>query len=85
VNYVSLSFIVILSPSLSLKGKLREISQTEAFPDKLTTPIAIIGRATGETLVGIDVRPQNGLLYGLGVDAATDTGSEVSGMALSSG
>jgi hypothetical protein len=27
----------------------------------------------GQTLVGIDVRPANGLLYGLGVNAATDT------------
>jgi hypothetical protein len=35
------------------------------------TPIT--GVTFGETLVGIDFRPANGLLYGLGVNAATDT------------
>ena len=35
--------------------------------------IAITGLTAGETLVGIDFRPQNGLLYGLGVNAANDT------------
>ena len=34
--------------------------------------IAITNLAAGETLVGIDFRPQNGLLYGLGVNAAAE-------------
>ncbi|MCA6126320.1 DUF4394 domain-containing protein [Bradyrhizobium sp. WSM 1704] len=34
---------------------------------------AIIGIAAGETLVGIDFRPQNGMLYGLGVNATANT------------
>lgn len=34
---------------------------------------AILGVGAGETLVGIDVRPQNGVLYGLGVNAPADT------------
>jgi Domain of unknown function (DUF4394) len=33
--------------------------------------ILITGVAAGETLVGIDFRPADGLLYGLGVNAAT--------------
>ena len=37
--------------------------------------IVITGLTSGETLVGIDFRPANGLLYGLGVDAAADTGT----------
>jgi hypothetical protein len=37
------------------------------------TTIAITNIAAGETLVGIDFRPQNGFLYGLGVNAATNT------------
>ena len=40
-----------------------------------TTSTAITNVTGGETLVGIDFRPQNGLLYGLGVNAATDTGT----------
>jgi hypothetical protein len=38
-----------------------------------TTTTAITNIASGETLVGIDFRPQNGFLYGLGVNAMTDT------------
>jgi hypothetical protein len=33
----------------------------------------ITGITAGETLRGIDVRPQNGMLYGLGVNATTNT------------
>lgn len=33
----------------------------------------LTGVGAGETLVGIDVRPQNGMLYGLGVDATANT------------
>jgi len=37
------------------------------------TSIPVTGLVAGQTLVGIDVRPTNGLLYGLDVNAATDT------------
>src|SRR5262249_1823197 len=36
------------------------------------TSIPVTGVTAGQTLVGIDVRPANGLLYGLGVNAATN-------------
>jgi hypothetical protein len=36
---------------------------------------ALTNVSAGETLVGIDVRPQNGELYALGVNAAADTGT----------
>ncbi len=39
----------------------------------LGATIAITGVTLGETLVGIDFRPQNGFLYGLGVNAGADT------------
>ncbi|HEY1187952.1 MAG TPA: DUF4394 domain-containing protein, partial [Gemmata sp.] len=39
----------------------------------ITQTTAITGINGGETLVGIDFRPQNGLLYGLGVNAGADT------------
>ncbi|HWI72383.1 MAG TPA: DUF4394 domain-containing protein, partial [Baekduia sp.] len=35
----------------------------------------LAGVNAGETLVGIDIRPQNGMLYGLGVNATSDTGT----------
>ncbi|HEX5923281.1 MAG TPA: DUF4394 domain-containing protein [Baekduia sp.] len=43
-----------------------------AAPGSATTK-TIIGVVAGETLVGIDVRPQNGMLYGLGVNATANT------------
>ncbi|MGC4016011.1 MAG: DUF4394 domain-containing protein [Luteolibacter sp.] len=51
-------------------GKLSSISTTA--PGSPSTPVTITGVTVGETLVGIDVRPQNQLLYALGVNATTD-------------
>ena len=39
----------------------------------LVTTIGITGINAGETLVGIDFRPQNGFLYALGVNASANT------------
>lgn len=48
-----------------------------AFPSTLPsgfeTPVQITGVTTGDVLVSIDRRPQNGLLYGLGYNAAAGT------------
>jgi hypothetical protein len=43
------------------------------YPSATLTPVALSGITAGETVVGIDRRPQNGVLYGLGVDAVADT------------
>ncbi len=43
------------------------------FPSGLETPLPLTGLNTGETLVSIDRRPQNGFLYGLGYNAAAGT------------
>lgn len=42
-----------------------------AAPGTVSAPIAIQGLGTGETVVGIDFRPSNGLLYGVGVAGTT--------------
>jgi len=39
------------------------------------TATAITGVTAGETLVGLDARPQNGMLYALGVNAVANTGT----------
>jgi hypothetical protein len=44
-----------------------------ANPGAALAPLAITGVTPGETIVDIDFRPQNGQLYGLGVNAGTDT------------
>ncbi len=41
----------------------------------ITATTTITGVVAGETLVGIDVRPFNGQLYGLGVNGAANTGT----------
>jgi len=50
----------------------------------LTSPVTVTGLSVGESLVGIDYRPANGVLYGIGsssrvytVDAATGVASPV--------
>jgi hypothetical protein len=43
------------------------------LPTGLETPLPVTGVATGEMLVSIDRRPQNGFLYGLGYNAAAGT------------
>jgi hypothetical protein len=44
-----------------------------AHPEEATTPVAVTGLTAGDTLVGIDVRPQNGQLYALGRNASAGT------------
>ncbi|MES2595933.1 MAG: DUF4394 domain-containing protein [Verrucomicrobiota bacterium] len=46
---------------------------TLSAPGATSTPLPITGIAANETLVGIDVRPQNSALYGVGVDAVAET------------
>ena len=56
---------------LTTDGKLA--TAPTANPAAATTPIAITGVNAQETLVAIDVRPQNQKLYALGVNATADT------------
>jgi Domain of unknown function (DUF4394)/FG-GAP-like repeat len=51
------------------------VSFNLANPGVPLTNVPITGLIAGESLVGIDFRPANGLLYALGVDAPADTGS----------
>ena len=53
---------------------LNLVSFDLAAPNIALTSVPIAGLTAGETLVGIDFRPVNGLLYGLGVNAGADTG-----------
>lgn len=43
------------------------------FPAGFEVPVSITGVVTGDTLVSIDRRPQNGFLYGLGYNATAGT------------
>jgi hypothetical protein len=56
---------------LTEDGKLATTSTSAAGAP--STPVTITGVTAGESLVAIDVRPQNQQLYALGVNATTDT------------
>jgi hypothetical protein len=43
------------------------------YPHLPFNTVTLTGVAASDTLVGIDVRPQNGMLYALGIDATADT------------
>src|SRR5262245_40238426 len=42
-------------------------------PGAADAPVAIVGVNPGEVMVGIDIRPQNGYLYGLGYNSGSGT------------
>jgi hypothetical protein len=54
-------------------GGTRLLGFSTNAPQTVTLDLTITGIVAGETLVGIDVRPQNGQLYGLGVNATANT------------
>src|SRR4051812_36452821 len=60
-----------MSHAFALSGS-NLISFDTATPTSGTV-IGITNITLGETLVGIDFRPQNGLLYALGVNSVSDT------------
>ncbi|UYZ63344.1 DUF4394 domain-containing protein [Hymenobacter weizhouensis] len=63
-----LAYALAGSPSTNL------LTFDTAQPGTIRTSVGITGVAAAQTLVGIDVRPLNNVLYGLGYDAATQTG-----------
>ncbi|SDX94316.1 DUF4394 domain-containing protein [Hymenobacter psychrophilus] len=50
------------------------ISFDTNLPGTIRTSVGVTGVATGQTLVGMDVRPLNNALYALGYNATTQTG-----------
>lgn len=56
---------VAVGDTVALTATGRLVSFNRAAPATLVGAIAVSGLAAGETLVGIDVRPADGLLYGV--------------------
>lgn len=55
-----------------------DLNRLQRFPLQQSfssVPVNLTGMTAGELLVGIDWRPQTGQLFGLGVDAAANTGT----------
>lgn len=85
-RFPSLLLISVLAAASQLKAELligltiqnSLITFDSATPGTITAPVAIGGLLAGEVLVGIDRRPQNGpnngVLYGLGVNNVTGSG-----------
>jgi hypothetical protein len=53
----------------------RLIGFSTSAPETLSLDLPITGVNVGESLVALDVRPQNGLLYGLGIDPTANSAS----------
>jgi len=66
---------------LGLSDTNRLLGFKVASPNTIDTNVAISGLAGGETLVGIDVRPKDGLLYGLTSNARLVTIDPATGAA----
>ena len=64
-----------VEPAWLRAGRVKLVSFDLATPNIAATSVPVVGLTAGETLVGIDFRPLNGLLYGLGVNAGADTGT----------
>jgi Domain of unknown function (DUF4394) len=63
--------MAILSHAYALSNANTLVSFNPATPS-VGTSIPVSGLISGQILVGIDVRPTNGVLYGLGVNATGD-------------
>jgi hypothetical protein len=68
---------------LTTTGNL--VTFDSASPGTIGSSVAITGLQTGETLLGIDRRPANGLLYGLGSTSRLYTINTTTGVATSVG
>lgn len=68
-----------VTPAWAQEGTTIEVLTDEPrlltmdIDDTLIGSKPVIGAIAGQTLVGIGTRPQNAMLYAVGVDAATDT------------
>jgi hypothetical protein len=60
-------------PAVGLSADGSSIVRFNTASPGTTTTVAVTGLVLGETLVGVDFRPSTGQLYGLGVNAASNT------------
>lgn len=63
--------------AFALTGPLDEpiLTRFDVTDPTKTVDIPVLGVSEAETLVAIDVRPMNGMLYGLGIDDVADAGT----------
>jgi hypothetical protein len=69
------------SAVLALTGANALVSFARNAPATLATPVSVTGLQAGENLLGIDFRPANGLLYGLGSSGRLYTVNTATGVA----
>jgi hypothetical protein len=62
-------------PAIALSGDGTNLIRFNTATPEISGSVTITGVAGGETLVGIDYRPQTGQLFAFGVNAAADTGT----------
>ncbi len=75
VSYVSSAIRTELGAAISLNNTGNGILRFDPATPGTTTAVPVAGLTAGETLVGLDSRPQTGQLYGLGINATANTGT----------
>jgi hypothetical protein len=63
------------TPVMVLSADGTQLSRLSSATPGTAVTVTIAGVNAGETLVGIDYRPQTGQLYSLGINPTTDTGT----------
>jgi hypothetical protein len=63
------------TPIVTLSADGTQLSRFLSTTPGTAATVTIAGVTAGETLVGIDYRPQTGQLYSLGINPSADTGS----------
>jgi hypothetical protein len=63
------------TPIVALSADGTQLSRFSSATPGTAVTVTIAGVTAGETLVGIDYRPQTGQLYSLGINPASDTGT----------
>ncbi len=80
-KYLAVAIVLVLGSDLAQAQPIyayrvatnQLVTFSAARPGTLTSNRNVTGLAAGETLAGIDFRPQNGQLYGLGVNPTAET------------
>lgn len=63
------------TPIVALSADGTQLSRFLSSTPGTAVTVTIAGVAAGETLIGIDYRPQTGQLYGIGINDSADTGT----------
>jgi hypothetical protein len=75
INAIDLAVVNTRAAAFALTQNGSQLIRFGVATPMMSATATISGVTAGETLVGIDLRPANGVLYALGIDGANDRGT----------